>query len=480
MHVHQAPLPGSAGISPAYVRGRQAAACGLTPASGYPGAPGHEQARLRLNTCAWSSGRAWLTERWARLRTGRPRHVNHALLGAVAIALLNAVVIVQALNLYHALAIDARVQRAVAMAHGAQLVVLEQRLHLAVEPLVQQVVTRGISTPLGSISGAQLHQFLVWLYLHAFPAWLFAALCWSYLFQPQRFGRLRDLTILSALLSVACYRLWPVAPPRMVLAGVVQDWTYGGTSVDPRLMHVLGFNPYAAFPSVHLLWALIPALCLAGGSRNVWVWLLSLTFPLAMFVAVIATGNHYILDCVGSVLILALSAALARLRHGLSRMVHPRPKEQTRYTLPAALTFCLCYAGILACTGTQGGVRVLLAAEILLLVLIASLRSPHLWREHRELPRSRTLLRGSEYLAGVLVVAGATAAAQHPGQLAAPSIRICAVLWFLACVGALLPYLTPCRQMRDREARGLQRGAVARPAFWVSGHSSATGARWST
>jgi hypothetical protein len=382
------------------------------------------------------------------------------LLGAVAIAMLNAVVIVQALNLYHALAVDARVQRSVAMAHGTQLVALEQRLHLAIESLVQQAVTRGISTPLGSISGAQLHQFLVWLYLHAFPAWLFAALCWSYLFQPQRFGRLRDLTIISALLSVACYRLWPVAPPRMVLAGVVQDWTYGGTSVDPRLMHVLGFNPYAAFPSVHLLWALIPALCLAGGSRSVWMWLLAMIFPATMFVAVIATGNHYILDCVGSLLILALSAALVRLRHGLLRIVHLGQKGQARYTLPAALTFCLCFAGILACTGTQGGVRVLLAAEILLLVLIASVRSPHLWREHRVEQSPRPLLRRSEYLAGLLVVAGATAATQHPGQLAAHSIRICAVLWFLACAVTLLRHLAPGRRMRDYDARVAQEIAI--------------------
>jgi hypothetical protein len=397
------------------------------------------------------SVRSWLPLRCPRLQPNRPLRINRALLGAVAIALLNAVVIVQALNLYHALAVDARVGRSVAMTHGAQLVDLEQRLHLAVEPLVQQAVARGITTPLGVLSGAQLHQFLVWLYLHAFPAWLFAALAWSYLFQPRRFGRLRDLTIISALLSVACYRLWPVAPPRLVLAGVVQDWTYGGTSVDPRLMHILGFNPYAAFPSVHLLWALIPALCLAGGSRSAWAWLSALMFPVAMFVAVIATGNHYILDCVGSVLILALSAALVRLRHSLWR--NKRPGQQARYALPAALTFCLCYAGILACTGVQGGVRVLLAAEILLLLLIASLRSPLLWQEHREVPVARSRLRCSEYLAGLLVVAGAAAAAQHPGHVAVLSIRVCAVLWFLACICALLPHLTqPAGLVAGRDA----------------------------
>jgi len=85
----------------------------------------------------------------------------------------------------------------------------------------------------------------VWIYLHAFPAWLFAALAWSYLYRQQAFARLRDLTIISALLAVACYWLVPVAPPRFVLHGGpdgVQDWTYGSTSVDPHVIHLVGFN----------------------------------------------------------------------------------------------------------------------------------------------------------------------------------------------------------------------------------------------
>src|SRR5205085_10146470 len=84
-----------------------------------------------------------------------------------------------------------------------------------------------------------------------------------------------------------------------VLAGSpepVQDWTYGGTSVDPHVMQVLGFNPYAVFPSVHVLWALIPAWCLATGSRSRWVWLSALCLPVLMILTVICTGNHYVLD----------------------------------------------------------------------------------------------------------------------------------------------------------------------------------------
>src|SRR5918912_2013502 len=160
--------------------------------------------------------------------------------------------------------------------------------------VVQRLVAHGLHSAFGVVPGAELRQGFVWLYLHAFPAWLFAALAWSYTYKPQKFAVLRDVTILSALLAVACYRLYPVAPPRFVLAGspeLVQGWNYGGTSVDPHVMQVLGFNPYAAFPSVHVLWALIPAWCLATGSRSCWVWLSALCFPLLIVLTVICTGN---------------------------------------------------------------------------------------------------------------------------------------------------------------------------------------------
>jgi hypothetical protein len=141
------------------------------------------------------------------------------LLIAVSYALLNAVALVQALNFYHALAVGSHVAQQLALRHGRQLVALERHLQIDVESVVQRLVAHGLHSPLGVVPGAELRQGFVWLYLHAFPAWLFAALAWSYAYKPQQFAMLRDVTIISALLAVACYRLYPVAPPRFVLAG---------------------------------------------------------------------------------------------------------------------------------------------------------------------------------------------------------------------------------------------------------------------
>ncbi len=118
-----------------------------------------------------------------------------ALVFTAALAVANAAIIVHALTLYHAVAIQVPLNRALALAHGRAIVALEGRLHLGVEPLVQHRLARGVRTALGLLPGSLIRRGLVWLYLNAMPAWLFAALAWSYLYRPLSFARLRDLTI---------------------------------------------------------------------------------------------------------------------------------------------------------------------------------------------------------------------------------------------------------------------------------------------
>src|SRR5919204_6160322 len=68
---------------------------------------------------------------------------------AMSVALLNAVMVVQSINLYHAIAMGAPFDKGIAMLHGRQIFALERYLHVAVEPIVQQILSTGIRTPLG-------------------------------------------------------------------------------------------------------------------------------------------------------------------------------------------------------------------------------------------------------------------------------------------------------------------------------------------
>lgn len=371
-----------------------------------------------------------------------------AALLAAGLALLNAAAIVQAVNIYHAFAVGAPLDKARALRHGAGIFALEGHLHIAVEPGVQRLLSRDLRTPLGVLPAAAIRRLVVWVYLNALPAWLFAALAWVYLYKPRQFPVLRDLTVVSILLVVACYRLFPAAPPRFVLRGApyhLADWTYGGTSIDARVVHMVGFNPYAAFPSVHVLWAIIPALCLAIGSRRVWVWLAALCYPLAMLVIVVASGNHYILDAAGSVAVLAVSLPLVAGVHRVRRWTWAmRGRGFSCHDIPPALGLCLICAGALAVVGVSGGLRSHIAAAIVVLIVYASGRGPYLWRGCERGDDGETDVRATEYLAGLLFVAGAAGAAHHAGHLSLPSpeVRVCALLWLGASMAALHRHLT--------------------------------------
>ncbi len=376
-----------------------------------------------------------------------------AALFAVALALLNGVLIVQAVNLYHAFAIGAPLDRAVAMRHGADIFTLERHLRLAVEPRVQHFLSQPIHTPFGALPAAPLHRAVVWIYLNALPAWLFAALTWSYLYKQRHFPVLRDLTIVSILCAVVCYRMFPVAPPRFVLRGApynLSDWTYGATSIDTSVVHVVGFNPYAAFPSVHFLWALIPALCLAIGSGKVWVWLAALCYPLTMLLIVVTSGNHYILDCAGSLAMLGVSWPLVVCIHRI-RWWTAKMRRCERYEIPSALGLCIVCAGTLAVVAARGDVRFYIAMAILILVAYATGRSPYLWGGRRRLDDGRQAVRPADYIAGFLFVAGATGAAHAHGRFASLSIRACAALWLLACIAALYRHVTARQPLSRRE-----------------------------
>ncbi len=378
----------------------------------------------------------------------------------MALALLNAIMVVQALNLYHTLALSAPHNAALAALHGRWLFSLEQHVHLDAEPALQRAAEAGLGLLGERIPGTTLRVWAAGLYLAAFPAWLFAGLAWTYLFRRRRFALVRDLTIISSLLSVLCYQLVPVAPPRIVLAGApyhVQDWVYGQTAIDGHIVALFGMNPWAAFPSVHVLWSLIPAVCLLAGCRHLWVWAATLPIPAAMIATVIVTGNHYLLDCAGSIAVLAISWGLARAIDRLRRwLASSRGADllpgRPSYALPGALCLCFICAGALANVGHHG-IRELIALEIALLVIMATRRSPNLWSGAYSWPREGRPTTRLEYLAGILFVAGAATATKNLGGWSDLLVRIGALLWLLACLCVVVGHVRS--QMARRAAASL-------------------------
>jgi membrane-associated phospholipid phosphatase len=69
-------------------------------------------------------------------------------------------------------------------------------------------------------------------------------------------------------------------------------------------------NQLAAMPSLHIAWAVWCTAALWIVSRRPWVRALALAYPLMTSFAVLATGNHFVLDIFAGLLLAALAGAL--------------------------------------------------------------------------------------------------------------------------------------------------------------------------
>jgi PAP2 superfamily len=155
-----------------------------------------------------------------------------------------------------------------------------------------------------------------WTYWNSEFTVLGLALLWVYMRHHSAFPRFRNAILLANVLGLVGYFVMPTAPPRMLGVGFVDSHRDG-------LVQFLG-NPYAAMPSLHAGDALIVGLVLASLCRSrIWraVWL---AWPAWVWFCVMATGNHFWLDCVaGTAVALVAMAVVYRDRIRAPFAVHP-------------------------------------------------------------------------------------------------------------------------------------------------------------
>ena len=143
-------------------------------------------------------------------------------------------------------------------------------------------------------------------------------LLWVYFRHHDRFAHFRNWLIGANLVGLIGYVLMPTAPPRMF-----PEWGFTDTLAEfASVNHDSGLisfasNPYAAMPSLHAMDALIVGIVMASVCRRWISRVLWLAWPLWVTFAVMATGNHYWLDCVagfGVAILVAVVLFRGRLR----------------------------------------------------------------------------------------------------------------------------------------------------------------------
>ncbi|HLJ68455.1 MAG TPA: phosphatase PAP2 family protein [Chloroflexota bacterium] len=147
---------------------------------------------------------------------------------------------------------------------------------------------------------------------------------WVYFYRREHFRLVRNTVILTNALALLIYETFPVAPPRMTTNLLFDhhpfhftDTLYGILSGGKIVGTQLGYNEFSAMPSIHMAWALIAAGAVVVLSRRLLPKLLAF-YPALMLLAVVVTGNHYLLDAMASVPLVAL-AFLASAAYEVSR-----------------------------------------------------------------------------------------------------------------------------------------------------------------
>jgi membrane-associated phospholipid phosphatase len=146
---------------------------------------------------------------------------------------------------------------------------------------------------------ALMHVFnIIYFYGH----WPVILVCGIYLFlkNPRVYTITRNAFLLSGVVALALYALYPVAPPRLSADGIVDTLAL---TVPVSLDKSRLVNPYAALPSLHVGWDLLIALGLFIGTRRYSVRCMALLLPPAMLLATVVTGNHFFIDGIAGALL---------------------------------------------------------------------------------------------------------------------------------------------------------------------------------
>jgi PAP2 superfamily len=136
---------------------------------------------------------------------------------------------------------------------------------------------------------------------------------WLWWRRADLYRPLRNSLVVVNLLGFAVFWLYPVAPPRMLNGFtdvVASTHAFGGWHSGALASHA---NQVAAMPSLHMAWAVWCTIALWQLSERRWVRALAVFYPCVTALAVLATGNHFVLDLVAGLVAMAIAVAIVRV-----------------------------------------------------------------------------------------------------------------------------------------------------------------------
>ena len=139
---------------------------------------------------------------------------------------------------------------------------------------------------------------------------------------------IRNAFLISCLIGLFVYAVYPVAPPRLMTPSGYAEYEISGQPPDAGFVDTMQqysrldyqaesmkpfVNPFAAVPSLHFGWAFLIGIAVLLARRHLLGLLFAVAMPVLMFFGVVLTANHFIFDAVTGFAVCLFALGLAAL-----------------------------------------------------------------------------------------------------------------------------------------------------------------------
>lgn len=173
---------------------------------------------------------------------------------------------------------------------------LEALLGLDIELELQRLI---IETP-------AMVTLMNWVYVWGHWPVLAATAIWLFIRHRPEFRLFRNALIVSGLLGLVVFALFPVMPPRLLDIGMVDtvaQWSSSYHILQPPSL----VNQFAAVPSFHVGWNVLVTMAVFHAIPNRDIRYVAVLGNVAMVSSVVLTGNHYLLDAVAGIAVVVVA-----------------------------------------------------------------------------------------------------------------------------------------------------------------------------
>ena len=200
-----------------------------------------------------------------------------------------------------------------AFANAYAVLSFQQALRIDVEPAINIAMAGVRWLSLGAAYWYAIMHFVVTI----------GVLGWLWVAHPLRYRAARSVLMVTNLVALLGFWVFPLAPPRMLpgfVDTVARDHLWGSFASAGLAS---ASNQFAAMPSMHVGWSLWCSVVILSLSRRRVLRAFGMVYPVITLLVIVGTANHYILDAVGGLSALAVGLTVQRVRSGQSAFAPP-------------------------------------------------------------------------------------------------------------------------------------------------------------